>query len=133
MPFYRLVCIAAHYPEYKHIKDLVTRAASHVLDNGGVVRRLDSWGTQTLPQRMRRAKVYHRIGDYWTMQFDASPATLRGLNNIMRHDPRVIRWTSLKVGEKVDDVLLVEEKTMTRNTDGLMGSRDLAYSTGRSV
>ena len=47
----------------KHIKDLVTRAATHILDNGGVVRKLDSWGTQTLPQRMRRAKVYHNIGE----------------------------------------------------------------------
>ncbi|KAI9068053.1 ribosomal protein S6 [Trametes sanguinea] len=112
MPFYQLVCIAAHYPEYKHIKDLVTRAASHVLDNGGVVRRLDSWGTRTLPQRMRRAKMYYNIGDYWTMQFDASPATLRGLNTLMRHDPRVIRWTSLKVGDKVEDVLMTGEKTI---------------------
>ena len=47
----------------KHIKDLVTRVASHVLDNGGVVRKLDSWGTQTLPQRMRRNKQYHTIGE----------------------------------------------------------------------
>ncbi|KAI0769664.1 ribosomal protein S6 [Trametes elegans] len=114
MPFYQLVCIAAHYPEYKHIKDLVTRAATHILDNGGVVRKLDSWGTKTLPQKMRRAKQTYSIGDYWTMQFDASPSTLRGLNGIMRHDPRVIRWTSLKVGDKVDDVLMVEEKTVSR-------------------
>ncbi|KAI0675044.1 ribosomal protein S6 [Trametes maxima] len=115
MPFYQLVCIAAHYPEYRHIKDLVTRAATHILDNGGVVRRLDSWGTQTLPQRMRRAKQNYNIGDYWSMQFDASPATLRGLNGILRHDPRVIRWTALKVGEKVDDVLMLPTKTVNRS------------------
>lgn len=52
---------------------------------------------------------------YWTMQFDASPSTLRGLNTLMRHDPRVIRWTALKVGEKVDDVLAVEQKTIARD------------------
>ncbi|EJF65083.1 ribosomal protein S6 [Dichomitus squalens] len=114
MPFYQLVCIAAHYPEYKHIKDLVTRVASHVLKEGGVVRKLDSWGTCTLPQRMRRNKQYHTIGDYWTMQFDASPTTLRGLNTIMRHDPRVIRWTNLKIGEKVTDVRQFVEKTVDR-------------------
>ena len=120
----------------KHIKDLVTRVASHVLKEGGVVRRLDSWGTRTLPQRMRRNKQYYQIGEcvfmhtssaatkiydhgsaccsYWTMQFDASPTTLRSLNTIMRHDPRVIRWTNLKVGEKVTDVLAMPEKTIDR-------------------
>ncbi|KAI0745435.1 ribosomal protein S6 [Earliella scabrosa] len=115
MPFYQLVCIAAHYPEYKHIKDLVTRVASHVLNNGGVVRKLDSWGTRTLPQRMRRKKQYHNIGDYWTMQFDASPTTLSSLNAIMRHDPRVVRWTSLKVGEKLEDVFQLGEQTVARD------------------
>ncbi|RPD63857.1 ribosomal protein S6 [Lentinus tigrinus ALCF2SS1-7] len=114
MPFYQLVCIAAHYPKYEHIKDLVTRVATHVLDNGGVVRGLNSWGTRTLPQRMRGVNQFHTIGDYWTMQFDASPNTLRSLNKIMRHDPQVIRWTSLKVGEKLEDVVTLGEKTVMR-------------------
>lgn len=48
------------------------------------------------------------------MQFDASPNTLRSLNKMMRHDPQVIRWTSLKVGEKLQDVVSVGEKTVTR-------------------
>ena len=53
----------------KHIKDLVTRAATHILDNGGVVRKLDSWGTRTLPQRMRRAKTYYNIGECVSCSF----------------------------------------------------------------
>lgn len=48
------------------------------------------------------------------MQFDASPTTLRNLNTIMRHDPRVVRWTNLKMGEKVTDVRLFLEKTAQR-------------------
>lgn len=86
MPFYRMMCIAAHYPEYvclpqgsfpkqkvavtdnltgeqKHIKDLVTRSAMHVLDNGGTVRGFRYWGTRTLPQRMRRQKQYFNYGE----------------------------------------------------------------------
>ena len=84
MPFYRMMCIAAHYPEYvslppgfpleegewvddweqKHIKDLVTQSAMHVLDNGGTVRGLRYWGTLTLPQRMRRQKQIFNYGEY---------------------------------------------------------------------
>ena len=45
------------------------------------------------------------------MHFDTSPRTLRSLNSIMRSDPRVIRWTMLKLGEKVEDVVQSPEKT----------------------
>ena len=72
MPFYQVLCIAAHNPEYvrdepfcihtfafsswppqRQIKGLVRLAATHILSNGGVVRGIQFWGTETLPQRMR--------------------------------------------------------------------------------
>ncbi|KAH7888595.1 ribosomal protein S6 [Phlebopus sp. FC_14] len=114
MPFYQMLCIAGHFKEYKHIKDLVTRSARHVMDAGGVVRNIDFWGTQTLPQKMRRHKESFTVGDYWTMYFDTSPRTLRSLTAMMRRDPRVIRWTMLKQGEKVEEVVLPREKTVMR-------------------
>ena len=48
------------------------------------------------------------------MHFDASPRTLRSLNGIMRNDPRVIRWTMLKLGEKIEDVVKDREVTVDR-------------------
>lgn len=72
MPFYQVLCIAAHNPEYvcveaflrtylalssrlpqRQIKGLVRLAATHILNNGGVVRGIQYLGTETLPQRMR--------------------------------------------------------------------------------
>lgn len=38
------------------------------------------------------------------MHFDTAPRTLRSLNSIMRRDPRVIRWTVLKLATKVEDL-----------------------------
>lgn len=116
MPFYRMMCIAAHYPEYKHIKDLVSQSAMHVLDNGGVVRGFRYWGTRTLPQRMRRQKQYFNYGDYWFMHFDASPKTLKGLHTLLRKDPRVIRWTMIKEGEKIEDVVELKEQTILHSS-----------------
>ncbi|KAF9465005.1 ribosomal protein S6 [Collybia nuda] len=104
MPFYQMLCITTHYKEYKHIKELVRQTATHVMNAGGVVRNINSWGTLTLPQRMRRHGEIHSTGDYWTMHFDTAPRTLRSLNSIMRRDPRVIRWTVLKLGAKVEDI-----------------------------
>jgi len=115
MPFYQMLCITAHYKEYRHIKDLVQLSAKHVMNAGGVVRNINYWGTQTLPQRMQRHQQYYSTGDYWTMHFDTSPRTLRTLGGVMRRDPRVIRWTMLKLGEKVEDVVKPPEKTVERD------------------
>ncbi|KAF7315580.1 hypothetical protein MIND_00073400 [Mycena indigotica] len=104
MPIYQMVCIAAHFPKYEHIKGLVKQTVEHVLDEGGVVRTINSWGTRSLPQRMRRHGNYHEIADYWTMHFDTAPRTLRSLNKLMRQDPRVIRWTVLKLGSRPEDI-----------------------------
>ena len=39
------------------------------------------------------------------MHFDTSPRVLAALNERMRTDPRVIRWTMLKLGERLEDVV----------------------------
>ena len=81
MPFYQVLCIAAHNPEYvrdkpflscafiyhspkRQIKSLVRLAATHILNNGGVVRGIQYWGTETLPQRMRSHGTNHDHGEY---------------------------------------------------------------------
>lgn len=45
------------------------------------------------------------------MDFDASPQSLRTLGQTLRKDQRVVRWTVLKQGEKVEDVLALRGKT----------------------
>ncbi|KAF8919786.1 ribosomal protein S6 [Mucidula mucida] len=100
MPLYQMVCIAAHTASYQSIKHLVTQSALQILNNGGVVRKIDSWGTHTLPYRMGQ----HHLGDYWSLHFDTSPRVLTDLNRFLRRDPLVLRWTILKQGEKLEDV-----------------------------
>ena len=46
------------------------------------------------------------------MNFDASPRTLQGLNILMKQDPRVIRWTNIKLGERIEDVVTPPAKTL---------------------
>jgi len=49
------------------------------------------------------------------MNFDTSPRTLRTLGGMMRRDPRVIRWTMLKLAEKAEDVVTPPEQTVERH------------------
>ncbi|KDQ21726.1 hypothetical protein BOTBODRAFT_150661 [Botryobasidium botryosum FD-172 SS1] len=114
MPLYELFCISTHFAEYRHIKDLVRTTATQVIKNGGVVRTLDYWGTRQLPHRMRRHQQWHGAGDYWSMHYDASPKLMNAVVEQLRQDPRVIRWTTLKRGEAVKDVVGFQESTITR-------------------
>lgn len=50
------------------------------------------------------------------MHFDASPKTLKGLHTLLRKDPRVIRWTMLKEGEKLEDVVELKEQTIEHSS-----------------
>lgn len=45
-----------------------------------------------------------RGASYWTMHFDTAPRTLLSLNRLMRQDPRVVRWTVLKLGSRPEDI-----------------------------
>ena len=118
----------------RQIKGLVRLAATHILNNGGVVRGIQYLGTETLPQRMRSHGANRDHGEcvlsflfchlqrlilkrfplvsYWTMHFDASPEKQKSLNKLLRKDPRVIRATVLKMGERVEDVAWKYPKTI---------------------
>jgi Ribosomal protein S6 len=48
----------------RQIKGLVRLAATHILNNGGVVRGIQYWATETLPQRMRSHGTNHEHGEY---------------------------------------------------------------------
>ena len=65
------------------------------------------------------------------MHFDASPRTLTELNRSLRTDTRVLRWTTLKVAEKLDDVVEAREKTSKPPVSD-MGPRTTEAYAGRS-
>lgn len=45
------------------------------------------------------------------MHFYTNPRVLSQLNRRLRMDPMVVRWTFLKLGEKPEDVVMLQEKT----------------------
>lgn len=79
MPLYEMLCISAHVSKYvspllyplacplqsvqQHIRELVRQSAMHVMNSGGVVRKINSWGTQTLPQKMKRNGPLQSVGE----------------------------------------------------------------------
>lgn len=54
---------------------------------------------------------------YWTMHFDVSPDRQKSLSKLLRKDPRVIRATVLKMGERIEDVAWKYPKTIVPARD----------------
>ncbi|KDN41794.1 hypothetical protein K437DRAFT_258139, partial [Tilletiaria anomala UBC 951] len=105
MPLYELLCIAAYSAESALLRDLIRSSSRLVLDNGGAVRGVQYWGRRTLPQRARAHQQWHTEGDYFLMQFDTNPRTLETLYGRLRADPRVVKYTALKLGDKLQDIV----------------------------
>lgn len=52
------------------------------------------------PELTRPGFPFVSTFSYWCMQFDCSPITLAALNAQYRIDPRVVRWTNIRLGNK---------------------------------
>lgn len=64
-----------------------------------MIRSVDNWGIFTLPRAISRNQMLHHNGHYFVMRYDSSTKTQEDVRNTMRLDPRVIRSTSVKLGD----------------------------------
>lgn len=79
---------------------IVSAAGKKILGSGGVIRALDNWGVFPLPRahsRKNQPRQYN--GHYFVMRYDTSTQTQRDVMQSLRLDQRVIRSTSVKLGD----------------------------------
>lgn len=84
---------------------IVLAAGQLILRQGGVIRSVDNWGVFTLPRAVSRNQMLHHNGHYFVMRYDASTRTQDEVRSTMRLDPRVIRSTSVRLGDGKLDTL----------------------------
>lgn len=78
---------------------IVLAAGQLVLRQGGVIRDIANWGTFTLPKPVSRHEMRHTRGHYFVMRFDAGVRTQDEISRNLRLDPRMIRTSSVKLGD----------------------------------
>jgi len=86
------------------VKEIARTAGKIVLDKRGVVRGISNWGTFLLPQPAKKLQSTHHYGHHFIMRFDASARTQHELRRTMSLDPRLIRYSIVKMGEKLEDI-----------------------------
>jgi hypothetical protein len=59
------------------------------------------------------ARVLTTPRSYWQMDFDASPRSMLELRTMLRRDPRVVRFTFLKLAHRLDQLADAGPQTIT--------------------
>ncbi|KAH8899015.1 ribosomal protein S6 [Thozetella sp. PMI_491] len=81
------------------VKEIVLAAGQLVLRQGGVIRDIANWGTFLLPKPITRHEMRHTRGHYFVMRFDSGVRTQEEVHSTLRLDPRIIRASSVRLGD----------------------------------
>ncbi|KAF1815067.1 37S ribosomal protein Mrp17 [Eremomyces bilateralis CBS 781.70] len=87
------------------VKEIAKRSGSIILGSGGVVRGYTNWGTFLLPKPLRKKDqgLFNR-GHYFIMRFDSSAKAQHSMKRTLSNDPRLIRYSVVKLGNKLDEI-----------------------------
>ncbi|KAK7192114.1 37s ribosomal protein mrp17 [Paraphaeosphaeria sporulosa] len=86
------------------VKEIAKTAGKIVLERNGVVRGVTNWGTFLLPKPAKKLQSSHNVGHHFIMRFDASARTQHSLRRTMSLDPRLIRYSIVKMGTKFEEI-----------------------------
>lgn len=87
------------------VRDIARTSGNLILRSGGVIRGLTNWGTFTLPKRTRKHQAIYTSGHYFLMRFDSSSHAQDELKKTLGLDPRMIRFSSVKLGDGTLDTI----------------------------
>ncbi|KAK4944617.1 hypothetical protein LTR10_016051 [Elasticomyces elasticus] len=87
-----------------HVKEIARVTGQQILDNKGVIRGIKNWGQFDLPRPTTKHQTQHHQGHYFVMQFDGSVKVQQEVRRLLGLDPRMIRYSMVKVGDKLGGV-----------------------------
>ncbi|KAL1875745.1 hypothetical protein VTK73DRAFT_9866 [Phialemonium thermophilum] len=86
-------------PNLAEVKEIVMATGQLILGQGGVVRSMANWGVFSLPRVVSHNQARHHNGHYFVLRFDSSSRVQDAVRSHLALDPRVIRSTSVKLGD----------------------------------
>mgnify|MGYP003740238263 CR=1 FL=1 len=87
--------------------------------SGGVVRGYTNWGTFRLPKPTTKHQARHTEGHHFIMRFDASGPVQQAVRRTLSLDPRMIRFSVVKLGNKLDEIKDVPGKVEWNNVKSI--------------
>lgn len=81
------------------VKEIARTTGSLILRNGGTIRGLKNWGVWSLPKKTRKHQAQYTDGHYFIMRYDASSKIQDDVRKTLGLDPRMIKFSSVKLGD----------------------------------
>ncbi|KAM3422944.1 hypothetical protein BST61_g427 [Cercospora zeina] len=101
---YELIGVVRPGRSVNEIKEITRTTGNIILGAGGVVRGITNWGTFTLPNPARKQGATYREGHYFILRFDSSAKTQHAVRRTLGLDPRMIRYSVVKMGSKLEEI-----------------------------
>ncbi|KAL2075667.1 hypothetical protein VTL71DRAFT_610 [Oculimacula yallundae] len=95
---YELIAIVRPH-NLMEVKEIARTTGSIILKNGGTIRGIKNWGTWMLPKKTRKHQAQYNNGHYFIMRYDASSKIQDDVRNTLGLDPRMIKFSSVKLGD----------------------------------
>ncbi|KAK5731035.1 hypothetical protein LTR15_000973 [Elasticomyces elasticus] len=86
-----------------------------ILSRGGVIRGITNWGTFLLPKPARKQGAIYDQGHYFILRFDSGAQTQHAVRRTLGLDPRMIRYSVVKMGSKLEEIADVAGKAEWEN------------------
>lgn len=101
---------------------IARNAGAQVIRSGGVVRGFTNWGAFRLPKVTTKHQARYSEGHHFIMRFDASGPVQSSIRRTLGLDPRMINFSVVKLGDKLEEIKDVEGKVEWNNTDRISDS-----------
>ncbi len=120
MAFYETVFIARQDISAKQAEELASKFSQVVTDNGGSVKKTESWGLRNLAYKINKNKKGH----YTLFHIDAESSVILEMERLMRIDEDILRYLTVRMDEMPE-----EDTVMMKSING-GGSDDDRKSRG---
>jgi small subunit ribosomal protein S6 len=123
MPLYETVFIARQDISSTQVDALADTFTAIIAENGGEVKKRESWGLRNLAYRMKK----NRKGHYMLFNLDAPPVAVSEMERNMRINEDVLRYITIRVDELEEGpsaVMQNKGRSDERGDRGDRGDRD---------
>ncbi|CAG7926446.1 unnamed protein product [Penicillium olsonii] len=102
------------------VREIARNAGTQVIRSGGVVRGYTNWGAFRLPKVTTKHQARYTDGHHFIMRFDSSGAVQSSIRRTLGLDPRMINFSVVKLGDKLDEIKNVEGHVKWNNVPTIM-------------
>ncbi|KAL2363918.1 hypothetical protein RJZ56_003126 [Blastomyces dermatitidis] len=105
----------------QEVREIARVTGLQILYSGGVIRGLTNWGPFRLPRPITKHQTKYSTGHHFIMRFDSSSAVQQSVRRTLGLDPRMIRFSVVKLGDKLEEIKDVSGRVEWNQTRQLIG------------